>query len=71
MNDYRVRLETKDGHLVQNRKTDETFWLDLRGRPVHDFAKYCLEADCREKGVRLISYTVDKNGVYGIVEWLK
>lgn len=74
--DFRIKMTTRDGHLIQNREADRTLWLSerkYRGKVVEiklDYmAKYCLDADCREKGVKLVSYTFDETGVHAIVEW--
>lgn len=63
--EFRVRLEDRDGNLIQNRLSDARFWV------YQDFVDISLEADCREKGVRLISYEKNDDGVVGVVEWLK
>ena len=70
MKDYRIKLVTKDGCLVQNRIGKRDFWLRPDGKLDESFARISLESDAREKGVRLVSYTHDPDGVQAVVEWL-
>lgn len=65
MNEFRIRLETKDGCLVQNRKGDGSYYDDPK------FVTAMLTRDCCENGVRLLSYEKTETGIVGIVEWLK
>ena len=70
---FRFRLETADGILVANRETNpETYFMGRYHQLIDQkFVKSCLEYDCRTKGVRLISYTYDKDtGIVAIVAWL-
>jgi hypothetical protein len=64
-NEFRVRLVTKDGSLVQNRLGDGDMYNDP------EFVKFVLISDCREKGVRLLSHKRVSDGIEGIVEWLR
>lgn len=73
MDSFRVCLKTKDGSLIQNRESDPKFWFHMdRNRLIEneDFVRISLATDCREKGVRLISYIIDTNGVNAIVDYL-
>lgn len=63
-------MVTKDGCLVQNRLGNRDFWLTRNGKLDESFARISLESDAREKGVRLLSYTYDQEGVQALVEWL-
>lgn len=66
---FRIRFRTRDGQLVQDRRGDPTIWF-YNGRLSEEFAKISLEADCREKGVKLVSFTADKDtGIDAIVTW--
>lgn len=76
MKDFLVQMKTRDGCLIQNRKDDRDLWIQkrhYRGKVVEitldSFAEICLTRDCCEKGVKLVSYTYDENGIYAIVEW--
>lgn len=69
-------MKTRDGSLIQNRKGDRDFYIrtrTYRGKVVEtildSFAIEMLKIDCRQKGVKLVSYTYDENGIYAIVEW--
>lgn len=68
MANFRVRLETKDGCLIQNRHSD-IGWFKIWGRWNDKMIRIHLSKDCREKGVELVSYRVDDTGIYGIVKW--
>lgn len=76
--DFRVRLETKDGQLVQDRRADSKMYFRHthchRGKCRKTFddewARHVFAIDCREKGVKLLSYSFNDKGVFGIVEWL-
>ena len=68
--DYIIRMITKDKQLVQSRKGDKDFWISPRGVVDVEFAKFSLRRDCIEKGVKLISFSVDSVGVSALVEWL-
>lgn len=75
---YRLQLKTKDGVLVMNRGTNISHWQEptygYRGakpRWIPDkMIRLLIEPDCREKGVRLLSYTMHDTHLEGIVEWL-
>jgi hypothetical protein len=68
--DYRLQLTTKDGSLVMNRSTDKSMWR-WQGKWYDDkMIRLLIEKDCREKGVRLVSYTMHDDYMDGIVEWL-
>lgn len=69
MNNYRVTLVTKDNCLIQNRLTDREWWFGPYGFS-DEYARQSLEIDCREKGVRLLSYTYNEQGITALVEWL-
>jgi radical SAM superfamily enzyme len=70
MKDFRIKMVTKDGCLVQNRTGKRDFWLRSDGKLDEQFAHISLTADAREKGVRVLSYTYDQEGVQAVVEWL-
>ena len=70
MKDYRIKMVTKDGCLVQNRVGKRDFWLRPDGKLDEHFAHISLTSDASEKGVRLLSYTHDQDGVQAVVEWL-
>lgn len=67
--EFRVRLETPDGQLVANRLGDPTLYFRY-GKLDTKTVELILAGDCREKGVRLLSYTGDRDGIRGIVVWL-
>lgn len=72
MSDFRVKFVTRDGSLVQNRPADVEYYIDRWGRVNSEFVEYVLNADAREKGVRIVHYTVNKTtGIEAVVEWLK
>lgn len=77
MSDFRIQLRTNDGQLVQNRKGKaDDYYVGAPGtyyaRLQESFVTATLETDCRQRGCRLISWTINKDtGVVGIVEWLK
>ena len=79
--DFRIKLVTRDGQLVQNREARMENWFMNWSRNPNpnvergwsfnkDFAQLSLQRDCAEKGCKLISYTYDfKTGVTAIVSW--
>jgi hypothetical protein len=75
--DIVVRFTTKDGQLVMNRPCTRAFYFQ-RSYSTGEFTKELnvsttntlLESDARTKGVKILSYTHDENGIYAIVEWL-
>lgn len=70
-NDFTVTFKTKDGSLVVNRRSDAELYFDHRDQPQLQFIQNVLEANSREKGVRVLSYKITKDGLTAIVEWLK
>jgi hypothetical protein len=66
------KMITKDGVLVLQRgQGDLGAWADRR--PHYDgveFAEYSLRIDCRQKGVRLLSWKRDGQNVIATVAWL-
>lgn len=71
MSDFRVKFVTKDGSLIQNRPADVEYYIDRWGNVNTEFLTYILNSDAREKGVRVVSYTIDKvRGVEAIVDWI-
>jgi len=60
----RIKFVTKDNVLVMNRLSGNDLFRDP------EWLALVLKADAREKGVRIISHTVEKNLVNAIVEWL-
>ena len=68
---FRLRLSTKDGCLVMNRGSDIRNWQMFKGQWHSDsMIRLLIASDCREKGVRLVSYTLHDDRLEGIVEWL-
>lgn len=70
--DFRIRFETKDGDLIRNRKVQDSsicLYID-RGRVDKEFTKYSLDIEAREKGVRIVEYTVDETGIFALVDYL-
>ena len=69
---FRIKLKTKDGILVQDRSANPDHWYKWNGLAFdEENAERNLKRDCIGKGVRLLSYTYDiRTGVIGIVEWL-
>lgn len=65
---YRVRFETADGCLVMNRRA--SYWVYDSFKTDPAFLKMTLEADSREHGVRVISYTYDAVSLKAIVAFL-
>lgn len=70
MKDFIINLQTKDGSLIQNRSADRRMYFSDSGALDKQFVDFCLTKDCQQKGVKLISYTHDNQGVYGIVDYL-
>lgn len=69
--EFRIKLVTEDGQLVQNRKDDSSWFFSRFGMDMQ-MVEISLRRDCTEKGCRLIAYSGDdKTGIVGIVEWLK
>lgn len=67
------RMQTPDGVLVLQRSLgDIKAWAD---RSKHydgmEFAEYSLRIDCRQKGVKLVSWHRDGQNVLATVTWLK
>ncbi|QFR57988.1 hypothetical protein CPT_Moby_263 [Stenotrophomonas phage Moby] len=77
MSEFRIRMETKDGQLVQDRKADVDLYYSgeayYRYRRLDEKAvERTLEYDARLKGVRVVSWEAGQfSGVRAIVEWLK
>ena len=77
MNELRIKLVTKDGCLIQNRVGNRDMWFirswNGNAKPTLDkkYAEYNLARDCREKGVKLVSWQlVSMYQIEGIVEWI-
>lgn len=67
--EFRITLKTSDGNLVMNRNGENDCWLRRNGEIDHDFAKFSLEIDCREKGVKLLGYKKVPSGISALVVW--
>jgi len=68
---FRVKFETKDGIVLKNRQSTPDPFFTAWGFVDKEFVEYSLAIDSREIGVRIISYTIDKEtGIHAIVEWL-
>lgn len=67
---YRIHLVTKDGCLILNRGTNKDLWTSWDGWVCDKDIRKMLSYDLREKGVRLLSYTMHQDRLEGIVEWL-
>lgn len=64
---FRLRMETRDGALVRNRKLSD-FVMDW---PVDvSFVELVLTSEAREKGVRVLKYELVPEGINATVEWL-
>lgn len=71
MNEFRVKLITRDGCLVQNRLSRRDMWFMWGDTLDKKFAEASLDADCREKGVKLLSWRlVSMYQIEGTVEWI-
>ena len=70
MSKFRVRFETKDGSLIMNRPAERDYYVDRYGRPLLDFLELSLGRDAREKGVKVVSWTLTKEALVAIVDWL-
>lgn len=70
MSAFRVKFVTKDGSLVMNRPADVEYYIKRNGQPDVEFVEYILKADSRDRGVRVVSYTLTKEGLNAIVDWL-
>lgn len=68
---FKVTFKTADGSLVMDRHADADYYFDEWGRPNEKFIQRVLISDGREKGVRVLSHTITKDGLAAIVEWLK
>lgn len=68
--DFNIKM-TLDGSLIMDRMTDRSwFWNNIKRDWAHEFIKDTLKRDGQERGVKLVSYTVDDKGVNAIVGWL-
>lgn len=67
---YRIQFTTSDGVLVMNRSTDKSLWRHMGTWLPDKTIRQLLTFDCREKGVRLVSYKMHETHLEGIVEWL-
>lgn len=67
------RLKTRDGILVLKRdQGDLQAWADRsRHYDGMEFAEYSIRIDCRQKGVKLLSWKRDGANIEAVVEWLK
>lgn len=71
---FRVIFMTLDGSLVMNRKGGRDFYFDdepFCNRPNDEFVKSMLTREACEKGVRVISHVLNRDGLTAVVEWLK
>lgn len=68
--DFRIRLTDLDGNLIQNRGGSRDMYFTW-GTLDKDFAERMLATDCREKGVELVAYTHDNDGIYATVRYLR
>lgn len=70
-NNYRIKMETRDGCLIMDRMTDKSwFWSDRRHDWMKDMIDIHLKRDAIERGVKVISHELKPDGVYAIVDWL-
>ena len=69
---FRVIFKTADGSLVMNRSGSREFYFEDKyfTRPSINVEEF-IRPDARAKGVRILSYTLDRNGLNAIVQWLK
>lgn len=63
-----VKFTHVDGHLIKNRQIADDNW-EFYSR-WKDFLENTLARECREKGVKLISYKITDDGIEAIVAWL-
>lgn len=71
--EFRVKFTTTDGSLVMNRLSDSDIytskWWSENAKIA--FVEEVLKRSACEKGVRVLSYTFNKEtGIEAIVEWL-
>lgn len=67
---FLLRLTTKDGSLIMSRGSDKRHWMHQGQFLDDEMIRLNIGRDCREKGVRLVSYTLHDDRLEGIVEWL-
>lgn len=67
--DFTITLVTKDGDLLMKRTTDASLFFLPNGQPDHIFIKHNLGHDTRPKGVKLVNYTIDRQGINCIVKY--
>lgn len=70
MSEFRIQFKDKDGNLIQNRKATKDFFFRTRGIVDKEFTDYSLAIDAREKGVKIIEYDINEDGINAIVEYL-
>lgn len=73
MSEFKVTFKDRDGNLIQDRKVDALsleFYIDRHGRVDKEFTEMVLCIDAREKGVKIVSYTINKDtGIDAVVDY--
>ena len=69
-NDFTITFKTKDEHLVMKRKANPDYYFTYH-KPNIEFINLVLSKDACTKGVKVLSYSINNEGIQAVVEWLK